>query len=504
MSKLASLASNQADQNLFSYDICVIGSGPGGYVAAIKAAQKSYKVAIIEKRAGGDLGGTCLNVGCIPSKSLLDSAYKYYQFSKCSDYGIDIDPANISLNFNKVLQNMNKVVAKQRNGLKYLMKKNNIDIFLGHGQLSEDGIKKSPFKVNIKDDKSKNINSLMSKNIIIATGSCVNQIKAAKIDGKLIHDSDSIFSIKSLPASVVILGGGVIGMEWASMFAMFGSKVIVLDSAEHVLGGFDRDCVNHLSKKLKSLGVEIHTCSTILSSHTTHNTVIVKYQKDNQIKTIKSAMVFLAVGRRANSRGLNLADYAVKTDAKGFIEVDENYQTKSKNIFAIGDVINTPALAHTASKEAEFLIDYISSISNHNSLKAQKLAFNHNSQKIDYKLNPMALYTQPQIAYVGANLNDLIANKNCKHVKYSLKTLAKAQITDDDGFIKLYYDLTSKEILAVHIVANYATEMISEFVFAMQMECTLEEFSEVIRAHPTVSETFTESALLALGSPIHM
>ena len=484
------------------YDLCVIGGGPGGYVASIKAAQSSMKVALIEKRPGGELGGTCLNVGCIPSKALLHSAHKWHELSKLQEHGINLN--NPSLDWSKLLLRKDKIISKQRSGLKYLIKKHNIDYYYGHGKFDYSDNDKDLTTISIDQNtkyKDKNVTEKISaKYVIIATGSKVRHIPQVKVDGEFIHDSDTLFNLSKLPKSIMILGAGVIGMEWASLFSMLGVKVTVLDAAKQVLLGFDRDCVNHLLKQLDHLDVDILTNAKVLevtisnsdSKEKEHDQTncLVTYQHNQQTLQLSVDLVLSAIGRVPNTQSLELDQLGIELLPGDFIKINKYYQTSKQNIYAIGDVLSTPALAHTASKEAEIVVEHIT--------KKQNIT------PFDYNCNPMALYTYPQIAYIGPSSKQL-DGEGVKYgqVKFPLSIIAKSQIVGEQGFIKLIFDHITKEILAVHIVADHATEMISEFALAKKLECTLEEFCQVVRPHPTISECLTEVALLALDHPLH-
>lgn len=460
-----------------SFDLVVIGSGPGGYVGAIKAAQNGLKVALVEKSE--HLGGTCLNVGCIPTKALLHSAKVWSKVSSMDKLGIEITGAK--LNWGKTLKNKDQIVDSQRKGLKFLMKKNKIEVFNGFGSF----VTKNTLEVKSSDGTTQKINS---KKFLLATGSKVRELPFAKSNGKNILTSDHILFIDHIPETLAVVGGGVVGMEFASLFGRLGSKVTVIELASQVLPFEDEEIVKEATKHFKKQNIEILTSTKLSSVDDKGSHCVVSTSEKEGMKFDK---VLMSIGREPVTGGLNLDKIGVKVDARGFVEVDANLKTNLDNIFAIGDVISTPALAHTASAEAMFAADVISD---------KKVA------PIRYESNPSAVYTWPEVASIGKTEKALKEEKIAYEVsKFPFTPMAKAKIEGADfGFIKLIYDPKYREILGVHIVGAVATEMIAEFSLGKVLETTVDEIAQTIHPHPTISETVGEVAHAALGHAIHM
>lgn len=459
------------------YDIVVIGSGPGGEVGAIRAAQLGLKTALVEKEP--HLGGTCLNWGCIPTKALLESAKTYTKLQHAEDLGFSI--GSVKYDWERILKRKETIVDAQRKGLRFLMKKNKIDVFEGFGQLSGRG------KVLVTGSDQKTT-TLETKNILVATGSKIRKIpQLATTNGTTIINSDDILSIKKIPKTLCVIGGGVVGTEFASLFGRFGAQVTILEMAPQILPTEDQDTVKELLKSLKKQNVTVETSQKILK---------VEARKDHAVVTLEGSeprsfeCVLIAVGRVPCTENLGLEPLGVKLD-RGFITVDEHYRSTAPGIYAIGDVIPTPMLAHTASAEAIRAVEHISGKKTH---------------PIDYQTNPNAIYTSPEIASIGKTEQTLKAEKiDYKVAQFPFAPMAKAKIEDaTEGFIKILYGTRYRELLGVHIVGAKATEMIAEFALGKVLETTIDEIGHTIHPHPTMSETIMEAAHVAMGGAIHM
>ncbi len=456
------------------YDLIVIGSGPAGEVGAIRAAQLGLRVALIEKRE--HLGGTCLNVGCIPTKSLLESAKTWTKLTHMEELGFSLEKPSYS--WAKIMARKDKIVDAQRKGLLYLMKKNKIDVFFGAGQFLDS------HRVQVGQD------TLHGKHILIATGSRVRELPFMKEDGKKVFTSDSILFIDRVPKSLAILGGGVIGMEFASLFGQFGTKITVIEMAGQLLSQEDPECVKELTRYLdKTISIDIKTGVKLQRAQETKDGF--ELFLENNPQGIHVDAVLLSIGRAPVTEGLGLEACGLGTTAGGFIPVDSHYQTKVPHIFAVGDVIQTPALAHTASAEA---------------IHAVEILAGHGSPLIDYDTNPSAIYTYPEIASLGKSEAFLKDNKIPYRVsKFPFAPMAKAKIEEaTQGFIKILVGEPHGEILGVHMVGAKATELIGEFALGKVLETTIHEIGYTIHPHPTLSETIMEAAHGAMGGAIHL
>jgi len=461
-----------------AYDLVVIGAGPGGYAGAIRAAQLGMKVALIEKREGGHLGGTCLNVGCIPTKALLESAKTWDKLSHAHDLGFEIGSPRYD--WARIMQRKEKIVEGQRKGLQFLMKKNKIDVFQGVGIL----LSKTEVEViHVNGEK----NNITGKNILLATGSRVRELPFAKSNGKTILTSDSVLFIDHVPATMCIIGGGIVGMEFASLFGRFGSKVTVLEAAPQVLPSLDEETAKELVKNLKKQNIAILAGSKITAVDAKADHCIVKVEGHEELKFDR---VLVSVGRAPVTEDLGLEKVSISTE-RGFVKTDSHYRTSVSNIFAIGDIILTPALAHTATAEAIHAVEVIAGL---------------NPKVIDYQTNPNAVYTYPEVASVGMTEKELIdKNIDYKVGKFPFSPIAKAKIEDaTEGFVKILFDPKYHELLGVHIVGAKATEMIGEFVLGKILETTVDEIAHAIHPHPTVSEAVMEAAHACLGHAIHI
>lgn len=458
------------------YDVVVIGSGPGGEVGAIRAAQLGLKVALIEKFE--HLGGTCLNVGCIPTKALLESAKTYDKLKHVEELGFSI--GSVEYDWSRIMSRKEKIVDQQRKGLRFLMKKNKIDEYHGHGRL------KDATTVEIEENGGKKT-TITTRFVLLATGSRVRTLPFAKPNGKNILTSDTILFVDRIPKSLVVIGGGIVGMEFASLFGRFGTTVDVVELGPDILPTEDGEVVKEFHRAIRKQNVKVHAGTKFTKLNDKGKSVVVDLEgKDS----LEAEMVLLSIGREPVTDDVGLDKVGITTD-RGFIAVDEHYRTKVENIFAIGDIINTPALAHTASAEAHHAVEIIAG---------------HHPEVINYDANPGAVYTYPEIASIGMTEEQLKAkNIEYKIGKFPFAPMAKAKIENaTEGFVKILFDPVYKELLGVHIIGAKATEMIAEFVVGKVLETTVDELGMAIHPHPTVSEAAMEAVHAALGGAIHM
>lgn len=458
------------------YDLIVIGSGPGGEVAAIRAAQLGFKVALVEKNV--HLGGTCLNVGCIPTKSLLESAKTWTKLNHMEKLGFKI--GSPQFDWSAILERKNTVVNAQRKGLLFLMKKNNITVHQGHGRFLD------AHTVEVTNSENKK-ERLSTRFTLISTGSRVKELPFVKSNGKTILTSDTVLDIDHIPQTMAVVGGGVVGMEFASLFGSFGTQVTVIEMMPQVLPFEDAECATELVKLLRKKNVKVETGAKLKAVDDKGDHCIVHVEG---VEPRRFDRVLMSIGRSPVTEDLGLDKIRVVTE-RGFIPVDAHYKTVCDSVFAIGDVLNTPALAHTASAEGVHAVEVMAG---------------HTPPLINYLNNPSAIYTQPEIASVGLS-ESALKEKGVEYkiAKFPFAPLAKAKIEEStDGFIKILYEPRFKEILGVHILGAKATELIGEFVLGKMLEATVDEFAHAIHPHPTLSETIMEAAHVAIGGPIHL
>ncbi len=456
------------------YDVIVIGSGPGGYVSAIRCAQLGFKTAIIERYKS--LGGTCLNVGCIPSKALLDSSEHYYNAQHhFKMHGIDTE--NTKVNFPQMIHRKSEVVRQTAEGVKYLMKKNQIDTYYGHGTLL------SNTKVAVKKDDA-TVVELESKYFIIATGSKPSSLPNVVIDKKRIITSTEALSLSELPKSMIVIGGGVIGCELASVYARLGTKVQIIEYMEGLIPGMDKDLALELQKVMKKLNVEMffnHKVTGAIAD--TDAVMITANDKDGKEQTYNADYCLVSVGRRAFTDNLGLDVAGVKTDERGKVIVDDHLKTSASNIYAIGDVIRGAMLAHKAEEEGVFVAEVIAGQKPH----------------INYNLIPGVVYTWPEVAAVGYTEHQL-NEKNIPYKKgsYPFKALGRARAAmESDGFVKVLAHKETDEILGVHMIGPRVADVIAEAVVAMEFRASAEDLFRISHAHPTFAEAVKEAAILA-------
>ncbi len=464
------------------YDVTVIGSGPGGYVAAIRAAQLGMKTAIIERY--NTLGGTCLNVGCIPSKALLDSSEHYHDaHEKFKTHGIDI--TGVKVNMPQMITRKNQVVDENTKGIEFLMKKNKIDVFHGHGSFVNAN------KISIaKDDGTKE--EIETAKTIIATGSKPITPASFNYDKKRVITSTEALNIDKVPKRMIIVGAGVIGLELGSVYARLGTEVEVVEFADKAIATMDIDCSKQLTRSLKKLGMKFHLKHMVTNVKATSRGVTVEVQKRDTEDTfeLKADYCLIAIGRRAYTDNLGLENVGIEKDDRGRIEVNEHLETKVPGIYAIGDVIKGAMLAHKAEEEGVFVAEIMAGQKPH----------------INYNLIPGVVYTWPEVASVGKTEDELKeAGVPIKIGKFPFKALGRARASmDTDGMAKIIAHQDTDEVLGVHIVGARAADMIAEAVVAMEFRASAEDISRMSHAHPTYTEAVKEAALAATDNrPLH-
>ena len=465
------------------YDVLVIGSGPGGYVAAIRSAQLGMKTAIIEKYS--TMGGTCLNVGCIPSKSLLDSSHHYEEaVKKFPDHGISID-GKINIDFSKMIDRKQAVVDQTTKGIDYLMKKNNITVYNGIGSFKDNN------NVNLIVE-GKISQTIKSKNIILATGSKPTELPFAKIDKDRIISSTEALSLKEIPKHLIVVGGGVIGLELGQVYSRLGSKVSIIEYQDRIIASMDSSLSKELLKVLKKQKIEFLLSHKVLSIDKNGKSVVVQATNRNDKKvSIEGDYCLISIGRRAYTDGLNLKAIGVEVNEKGQIDINEKMQTRVDNIYAIGDVVRGAMLAHKAEEEGVLVAEIISGQKPH----------------IDYNLIPGVVYTWPEVASVGKTEEELKQNNiNFKIGQFPMRALGRSRASSDlDGFVKILAHKDTDEILGIHMIGARCADLISEAVVAMEFKASAEDIARISHAHPTFSEAIKEAALAATENrPIHI
>ncbi len=456
-----------------NYDVAVIGSGPGGYVAAIRCAQLGMKTAIIEKYT--TLGGTCLNVGCIPSKALLDSSHHYHDaIVHFEEHGIEIS-GTVKANLEKMIARKQNVIDTNTAGIKYLMDKNKIDIFEGLGSF----IDATHINIAKTDGSSEEIEA---KNIIIATGSKPSTLPFIKLDKKRVITSTEALKLKEIPKHLVVIGGGVIGLELGQVYSRLGSQVSVIEYLDRIIPTMDASLSKELQKVLKKQGVKFYTKHKVTAVETSAKevTITADDKKGNPVE-FKGDYCLVSVGRRPYTDRLALDKTDVTVSDRGEIEVNDHLQTNVSNIYAIGDVIKGAMLAHKAEEEGVFVAE---------TLAGQK-------PHIDYNLIPGVVYTWPEVAAVGKTEEELKeAGVNYKSGQFSMRALGRARASGDiDGFVKILADAKTDEVLGVHMCGARVADLIAEAVVAMEFRASAEDIARMSHAHPTYAEAVKEAAL---------
>ncbi len=459
------------------YDVTVIGSGPGGYVAAIRAAQLGFKTAIIEKY--DTLGGTCLNVGCIPSKALLDSSEHYHNAAhKFTEHGINV--SGLKVDMKQMIKRKADVVSQTSGGINFLMKKNKIDVYHGMGSF----VNKNTISITKKDGSKEEIETAKT---IIATGSKPITPPSFNYDKKRVITSTEALEIDKLPKKMVIIGAGVIGLELGSVFARLGTEVEVIEYADRIISGMDKDCSKELQRALKKIGIKFHLKHMVTEVKGTKTSATVKFKKrDTEDElSIKADYCLVAIGRYAYTEGLGLENVGIEKDDRGRIKVDAHLQTNVEGIFAIGDVIQGVMLAHKAEEEGVLVAEFMAGQKPH----------------INYNLIPGVVYTWPEVAAVGQTEGQLKeAGIPYKVGKFPFKALGRARASmDTEGMVKILAHKETDEVLGVHMVGPRTADMIAEAVAIMEFRGSAEDIARMSHAHPTYTEATKEAALAATG-----
>lgn len=458
-----------------SFDVTVIGSGPGGYVAAIRCAQLGFKTAIIEK---SNLGGTCLNVGCIPSKALLDSSEHYHNaVHNFTAHGIELEKPKV--NFGQMIQRKTEVVDANVKGIEYLMNKNKIEVFNGLGSFKD-----ATHVLVTKEDGS--TEEIESKYIIIATGSYSTELPFAKTDKQRIITSTEALELKEIPKHLVVIGGGVIGLELGSVYLRLGSEVTVVEFMDRIIPGMDSGLSKELTKVLKKQGMKFHTSTKVTEVINNGSNVTVKAEdKKGEQLTFEGDYVLVSVGRSPYTESLGLENAGIETDERGRIKTDAHLKTNVSNVYAIGDVVAGAMLAHKAEEEGVLVAEQLAGQKPH----------------IDYNLIPGVVYTWPEVAGVGKT-EEQLKEEGAKYKtgSFPFRALGRARASMDlDGFVKILADESTDEILGIHIIGARAADLIAEAVVAMEYRASAEDIARMSHAHPTFAEAMKEAALDATG-----
>ncbi len=461
------------------FQTVVIGGGPGGYVCAIRLAQLGFKTACIEER--GALGGTCLNVGCIPSKSLLNLSEEYYKVQNLSNKGIEI--GEVKLNLSKMMKSKEKAVTILTKGVEFLFKKNKVTYFKGSGSF------KSKNEILVKDDKNKET-LIQADKIIIATGSVPVSIPGISFDEKLIVSSTGALKLEKVPKKMFIVGGGYIGLEMGSVWSRLGAEVHILEFLDHITPGMDKEVSNEFMKILKKQGINFHLQHKVEKIKKNESGVTISTVDQNKNKKdFECDVVLISVGRKPNTKGLDLEKIGVELDEKKRIKTDRNFKTNLDNIFAIGDVIVGPMLAHKAEDEGIAVAENIAGQSGH----------------VNYDTIPGVIYTTPEVASIGKTEEQLKDN-NIKYKigKFSFMANSRAKAIDEaEGFVKILADEKTDKVLGAHLIGPHAGELIAEIGVAMEFGASSEDIARTCHAHPTFSEAIKEAALSVDKRAIH-
>ena len=464
-----------------NFDLVVIGGGPGGYVCAIRAAQLGLKTACVESR--GALGGTCLNVGCIPSKSLLNLSENFQKAKKdFNQQGIEFD--SIKLNIEKMMANKNKSIQVLTKGVEFLFKKNKVTYFKGKGVLfSKNDI--------VVYESNKQRTNIKAKNIVIATGSEAASLPGINIDEKNIVSSTGALSFDKVPKKLAVIGGGYIGLEMGSVWSRLGSEVTVIEYLDFITPGMDKEISNEFQKILTKQGIKFKMGSKVESVRSNGNSVSIKYTnvKDSKEEIVEVDKVLVSVGRKPYTEGLNLMKVGIKKDQKGRIEVNKKLQTSVNNIYAIGDVIKGPMLAHKAEEEGIAVAEILAGQAGH----------------VNYDVIPGVIYTSPEVATVGKTEEQLKEEKILYKVgKFPFLANSRAKVNNEtDGFVKILADSKTDKVLGVHIIGPHCGDMIAEMALAMEFGASAEDIARTCHAHPTHTEAIKEAALAVDKRPIH-
>ena len=460
------------------FDVTVIGGGPGGYVCAIRLSQLGLKTACIESR--GSLGGTCLNVGCIPSKNLLNFSENFHKAKNFEKIGIEI--GEVKLNLDKMMKNKEKAVTVLTKGIEFLFKKNKVTYFKGTGSF------KSVNEISILAEGKETI--VQSDKIIISTGSNPVSIPGMEFDEEKILSSTGALSLSKLPKKMVVVGGGYIGLEMGSVWSRLGTQVEVIEFLDHITPGMDGEVSKEFEKILKNQGIKFQLNTKVEKITKSKNNVTINtINKEKKKNKIEADVVLISVGRKPNTKGLNLENVGVQIDEKGRVKINKNFQTNVKNIYAIGDVIEGPMLAHKAEEEGIAVAELIAGQSGH----------------VNYDIIPSVVYTSPEVASVGKTEEQLKKNNNNYKVgKFPFMANSRAKaIGEPEGFVKILADAITDKVLGVHIIGSHAGEIIAEMAVAMEFGASSEDIARTCHAHPTFSEAIKEAALSVEKRQIH-
>ncbi len=461
------------------FQVVVIGGGPGGYVCAIRLAQLGLKTACIESR--GSLGGTCLNVGCIPSKSLLNLSEEFHNVKNLSNKGIEI--GEVKLNLSKMMKSKDKAVTVLTKGVEFLLKKNKVTYFKGTGSF------KSKNEILIKDDKNKEL-IIQAEKTVIATGSVPVSLPGIEFDEKAIVSSTGALKLDQVPKKMIIVGGGYIGLEMGSVWSRLGAEVHIVEFLDHITPGMDKEISSEFMKILKKQGINFHMQHKVESITKNDSGVIVStLDKNGKNKDFDCNVVLISVGRKPNVKGLNLEKIGIELDDKKRIKTKKNFQTNLTNIFAIGDVISGPMLAHKAEDEGVAVAENIAGQSGH----------------VNYDTIPGVIYTSPEVACIGKTEEELKEkNITYKIGKFSFMANSRAKAIDDaEGFVKILADEKTDKVLGAHLIGPHAGELIAEIGIAMEFGASSEDIARTCHAHPTFSEAVKEAALSVDKRAIH-
>ncbi len=465
------------------YDLVVIGGGPAGYVGAIRSAQLGLKTAIVESR--GALGGTCLNVGCIPSKALLQSSHHYEMAEKeFADHGIEV--RGLNLNLKTMLTRKDKAVNELTKGIEFLIKKNKIDYVIGSGEIVQPG------KVSVSSEKEEKKLLLETENIMIASGSTPTPLPGVEIDENQIISSTGALSIPKVPKKMVVIGGGVIGLELGSVWRRLGANVTVIEFLDVILPGMDSEISKAMYRTLKKQGLDFKMRTKVTGAKTTKMgvTLSLEPRDGGNPETIKADVILVAIGRRPLTENLNLDEIGIDLDGTGFILVDEDYQTNIPGIYAVGDVIGGPMLAHKAEDEAVVCAEILAGETGH----------------IDYDMIPGIVYTHPEVAVVGKTeeqLKDTGIPYNIGKFPFSANSRARCN-ADSEGFVKILSAKVDDKILGCHIIGPQAGDLIQEVINVMEFDGSSEDIARICHGHPGLPEAVKEAALDASGRAIHI
>ncbi len=460
------------------FDVTVIGGGPGGYVCAIRSSQLGLKTACIESR--GTLGGTCLNIGCIPSKSLLNLSENFHKAKNFEKFGIET--GEIKLNLEKMMKNKDKAVTALTKGVEFLFKKNKVTYFKGTGSF------KNQNQISIINNKEET--TIETKNTIISTGSEPVSLRGIEFDEEKILSSTGALSISKLPKKMVVVGGGYIGLEMGSVWSRLGTEVQVIEFLDHIIPEMDKEISTEFMKILKKQGIKFELKTKVEKIIKSKNGVIIETSsKEGKKNKFEADVVLISVGRRPYTKNLNLEKIGVELDKRGSVKVNKNFQTNIKNIYAIGDVIEGPMLAHKAEEEGIAVAELISGQSGH----------------VNYDTIPGVVYTSPEVASIGKTEEQLKEKGiNYKIGKFPFLANSRAKVIDEsEGFVKILADSTTDKVLGVHIIGQHAGEMIAEMSVAMEFGASSEDIARTCHAHPTFSEAIKEAALSVEKRQIH-